>query len=384
MSTLPIPSLDAQKHSQQLVDLVQHNISQAGGWLSFAQFMHLALYAPGLGYYSAGSQKFGAGGDFVTAPEISPLFAQTVANQVAQVLQITHGNVLELGAGTGRLAADLLLTLAELDEMPDQYFILEVSDHLRAVQLAWLHKKLPPDIVQRVTWLNALPETFAGIVLGNEVLDAIPVHIVHVTESALCERGVIADGQGFAWQDRPLIEQHLLEAVDKHNLPVGYITEFCPAAGGLITSLSNMLNQGVILMIDYGFSAREYYHPQRNQGTLMCHYQHYAHSEPLINIGLQDVTAHVDFTGIAQAGVNNGLQLSGFCSQAQFLMNCGILDEMSKVSPHDMARYAPLAAAAQKLLSPAEMGDLFKVIVLTKNVAAPLLGFSSGDKSHTL
>ena len=384
MSTLPTPSLEAQKHSQQLVDLVQHNIRQAGGWLSFAQFMHLALYAPGLGYYSAGSQKFGVEGDFVTAPEISPLFAQTVVNQVAQVLQITKGNVLELGAGTGRLAADLLLTLAELGELPEQYFILEVSDHLRAVQLAWLQKKLPPHIMQRVTWLNALPETFAGIVLGNEVLDAIPVHIVHVTVPVLCERGVIIDGQGFAWQDKPLTEPHLLEALDQHNLPAGYMTEFCPAASGLIVSLAHMLHRGVILMIDYGFSAREYYHPQRNQGTLMCHYQHYSHFEPLINIGLQDVTAHVDFTSIAQAGVNNGLQLSGFCSQAQFLMNCGILDEMSRVSPHNMARYAPLAAAAQKLLSPAEMGDLFKVLALTKNVAAPLLGFSSGDKSHTL
>ena len=384
MSTLPIPSLEAQKHSQQLIDLVQHNISQSSGWLSFCQFMHLALYAPALGYYSAGSQKFGAGGDFVTAPEISPLFAQTVANQVAQVLRITNGSVLELGAGTGRLAADLLLTLTELGEMPEQYFILEVSDHLRAVQLAWLHKKLPPDLVQRVTWLNALPETFMGAVLGNEVLDAIPVHIVHVTEQTFCERGVVVDEQGFAWQDRPLLEPHLIEAVDQYSLPAGYVTEFCPAASGLIASLANMLKQGVILMIDYGFSAREYYHPQRNQGTLMCHYQHYAHSEPLINIGLQDITAHVDFTSIAQAGVNNGLQLSGFCSQAQFLMNCGILDEMSKVSPHDMARYAPLAAAAQKLLSPAEMGDLFKVIALTKNIEVPLLGFSSGDKSHTL
>ncbi|MES2012801.1 MAG: SAM-dependent methyltransferase [Pseudomonadota bacterium] len=387
MSTLPTPSLEAQQHSQQLVDLIRHNIVQAGGWLDFSQIMQLALYAPGLGYYSAGSQKFGSGGDFVTAPEISSLFAQTVANQLAQVLRITKGNILELGAGTGKLAADLLLTLAELDALPNQYFILEVSDHLREVQLEWLQKKIPQVLMQRVVWLDTLPEKFEGVVIGNEVLDAISVHIVHVTLQGLCERGVVIEKEGLAWQDKPVHaenKQDLHDMVQALNLPEGYITEVCPAAGGMIASLASVLQHGIILMIDYGFSAREYYHPQRNQGTLMCHYQHYAHIDPLINIGLQDITAHVDFTSIAHAGVNHGLELSGYCSQAQFLMNSGILDVMSQVSPHDMARYAPLAAAAQKLLSPAEMGDLFKVIAFSKNIDEPLIGFSAGDKSHTL
>jgi len=394
MSTLPTPSTDAKKHSQQLISLIQQHVEQADGWIDFAQFMQLALYAPGLGYYSAGSQKFGTGGDFVTAPEISPLFAQTLSYQVAQILREDSlkgsGNMLELGAGTGKLAVDLLLTLAQLEVLPTQYYILEVSDHLRQVQLEYLQKKLPQDIFQRVVWLDALPSAFEGVVLGNEVLDAIPVHIVHATPAGLCERGVVVEDGSFAWQDRvieqdePLIEQNLFANVDKLNLSAGYITEFCPAASGLIASLANMLQHGAILMIDYGFAAYEYYHPQRNLGTLMCHYQHYAHTDPLINIGLQDITAHVDFTKIAHAGVNNGLKLSGFCSQAQFLMNCGILEVMSQVSPHDMARYAPLAAAAQKLLSPAEMGDLFKVIAFSKNIEAPLLGFVNGDKSHTL
>jgi SAM-dependent MidA family methyltransferase len=389
MSTLPTPSQDAKEHSQQLVSLIESIVNEAGGWIDFAQFMQLALYAPSLGYYNAGGRKFGAGGDFVTAPEISPLFAQTVSNQIAQVLQMTKGNILELGAGTGKLAADVLLTLEQLDSSPTQYFILEVSDHLRQVQLETLQKKLPQKLMQRVEWLNALPAVFAGVVIGNEVLDAIPVHIVHTTPHGLCERGVTVEEEGFAWsdkalQDQPLTEQHLLDAVSKHNLPEGYITEFCPVASGLIASLASMLQRGIILMIDYGFVAREYYHPQRNQGTLMCHYQHYAHADPLINIGLQDITAHVDFTSIAHAGVDNGLQLSGFCSQAQFLINCGILDVMSQVSPHDIAHYAPLAAAAQKLLSPAEMGDLFKVIAFGKNVEEPLIGFVRGDKSHTL
>ncbi|MGZ8983133.1 MAG: class I SAM-dependent methyltransferase [Methylotenera sp.] len=390
MSTLPTPSAAAKKHSQQLISLIQQSIKQTGGWIDFAQFMQLALYAPGLGYYSAGSQKFGTAGDFVTAPEISPLFVQTLSNQIAQILRLTNGNVLELGAGTGKLAADLLLTLTQLDVLPTKYFILEVSDHLRQVQLEYLQKKLPQHLMQRVEWLNTLPSAFDGVVISNEVLDAIPVHIVHATQQGLFERGVVIGEEGFAWQDRiidqdrSLTEQQLFDAASKQTLPAGYITEFCPATTGLIASLACMLQHGAILMIDYGFSAREYYHPQRNLGTLMCHYQHYAHTDPFLNIGLQDITAHVDFTSIANAGVNNGLQLSGFCSQAQFLMNCGILDIMSLVSPTDMASYAPLASAAQKLLSPAEMGDLFKVIAFSKNIEVPLIGFVSGDKSHTL
>ncbi|MGB2833609.1 MAG: SAM-dependent methyltransferase [Methylotenera sp.] len=388
MSTLPTPSVEAQKHSQQLVSLIQKTINAQKGWINFAEFMHLVLYAPGLGYYNAGSQKFGdskkGGGDFVTAPEISPLFAQTISNQVAQILRITHGNILELGAGTGKLSADMLLTLAESNAVPAKYFLLEVSDHLRQVQLETLQKKLSQDLLQRVEWLTVMPINFKGLIIGNEVLDAIPVHIVHVKDDGKYECGIVIEGEGLAWQDKILSEPGLIDVVTKLNLPKGYIAEVCPAASGLIASLANTLQQGAILMIDYGFSAREYYHPQRNQGTLMCHYQHYAHTDPLINIGLQDITAHVDFTSIAHAGVNNGLELSGFCSQAQFLMNCGILEVMSQVSPHDMAHYAPLAAAAQKLLSPAEMGDLFKVIAFSKNIDEPLIGFVSGDKSYSL
>ncbi|MFM2434246.1 MAG: hypothetical protein RL063_225 [Pseudomonadota bacterium] len=389
MSTLPTPSRDAQKHSLQLQALIQQAIKKAGGWIDFAQFMQLALYAPQLGYYSAGNQKFGTGGDFVTAPEISALFGQTLAQQVAQILALSRGSIMELGAGTGRLAVHLLHALEHLDCLPDQYYILDVSDHLRQVQLEYLQEKLSPQLLRRVVWLNQLPETFTGVVLGNEVLDAIPVHMVHTKSHILCERGVMLGEQGLTWSDKPWGEapasgQHLLDEITTLSLPTGYISEFCPAANGLIASLAHTLERGVILMIDYGFSASEYYHPQRNLGTLMCHYQHYAHTDPLLNIGLQDITAHVNFSSIAYAGVDNGLQLSGFCSQAQFLMNCGILDLMAQVSPSDMAGYAPLAAAAQKLLSPAEMGDLFKVIAFSKNMDVPLLGFTSGDKSHTL
>jgi len=389
MSTLPTPSRDAQKHSLQLQALIQQAIKKAGGWIDFAQFMQLALYAPQLGYYSAGNQKFGTGGDFVTAPEISALFGQTLAQQVAQILALSRGSIMELGAGTGRLAVHLLHALEHLDCLPDQYYILDVSDHLRQVQLEYLQERLSPQLLQRVVWLSQLPVTFTGVILGNEVLDAIPVHIVHTTAHGLFERGVVQAEQGLTWSDKPWAEapasgHHLLDEITSLSLPTGYVSEFCPAANGLIASLALTLERGVILMIDYGFSASEYYHPQRNLGTLMCHYQHYAHTDPLINIGLQDITAHVNFTSIAYAGVNNGLQLSGFCGQAQFLMNCGILKLMAQVSPDDMASYAPLAAAAQKYLSPAEMGDLFKVIAFSKNIDEPLLGFIEGDKSHTL
>lgn len=387
MTPLPIPSLEAQKHSQQLVELIQDKIRSDGGWIDFATFMHMALYTPGLGYYSAGNQKFGKGGDFVTAPEISHLFGQTLASQVAQVLEITRGDILELGAGTGKLAADILLQLSAWDCLPKHYYILEVSDHLRHVQREQLRNKLPKDVFNRVAWLNALPQEMSGIIIGNEVLDAIPVHLVGKKQTGLFERVVtISDesNQPFTWMDVPLKGSTLLKAAEALQLPEDYLTELNPAANGLIASLADILQRGIILMVDYGFSAAEYYHPQRNQGTLMCHYQQLAHPDPLVYAGLQDITAHVDFTAIAQAGVHHGLQLAGYCSQAQYLMNCGILDAMTQVSPTDVVNYAPLAAAVQKLLSPAEMGDLFKVVALSRGIEEPLIGFARGDKSHTL
>ena len=380
---LPTPSAQSQAISQQLADLIQQKIKENNGWINFAAFMQMALYTPGFGYYSGGATKFGLAGDFVTAPEISPLFAKTLARQAAQILPVTQGNILELGAGTGKLAADLLLELKALNTLPAQYFILEVSKHLRQMQCETLQKKLSQDLFKRVVWLEKLPVNFIGLVVGNEVLDAIPAHLIINTEAGLCERGV-AFAQTFIWQDKPLQKGNLHDEVSAYSLPSHYLTEVCPAATGLINSLADCLSQGVILMLDYGFGAAEYYHPQRNQGTLMCHYQHYAHSNPLINVGLQDITAHVNFTAIAEAGVSQGLILAGYCNQASFLINCGMLDLLAEVSPSNMAVYAPLVAAAQKLLSPAEMGELFKVIAFSRGIEEDLIGFKSGDKAHTL
>ena len=384
MTSLPQPAAQAMARSQQLTMLIRSEIEAAGGWIDFARYMHLALYAPGLGYYTGGAKKFGAGGDFVTAPEISPLFAQTLARQAMQILRLTSGDMLELGAGTGCLAATLLVELQKLGQLPQCYLILEVSAELREVQRESLGQALPPDLMQRVQWLDRLPETFNGLVLGNEVLDALPVHIVGANSNGLYERGVGWDKHGFTWVERPITSGHVFELADKQQLPSGYVTEICPAATGLVASLASILQCGALMFIDYGFPRREYYHAQRSSGTLMCHYRQHAHDDPFLYPGLQDITAHVDFTALAEAGVAHGLQLQGYCGQAQFLINCGITDLLAQVSPSDVVSYLPLAAQAQKLLSPAEMGELFKVIALSKDLAQGMLGFSSGDRSHTL
>lgn len=383
MASLPIPPALAQTHSTQLQSLIQSTIHTQHGWIDFATFMHMALYTPNLGYYSGGVKKFGIGGDFVTAPEISPLFARALAKQVAQVLTATQGDILELGAGTGRLAKDILLALADLAVLPQYYFILEVSDYLRELQRNNLEQWLPLHLYERVVWLEALPNQFKGMVLANEVLDAIPVHLVGKQQGMLIERGV-AWQDGFVWQDRPLSNDALLAAVAALDLPDDYMTEVAPLASGLMTSLADSLAQGVICWIDYGFGAREYYHPQRSGGTLMCHYQHYAHSNPLIYVGLQDITAHVNFTAIAEAAFARQLDVMGYVNQASFLINCGILTLLAEVSPEDMATYAPMVSATQKLLSPAEMGELFKVMLLGKAMDAPLVGAVQGDKRHML
>ncbi len=384
MNSLPQPSPEAQQRSEQLTALIRTEINAADGWIDFARFMHLVLYTPELGYYSGGARKFGQDGDFVTAPEISPLFAQTLARQAMQILRATNGDILELGAGTGRLAAVLLLELEAAQQLPTRYYILDVSAHLREVQRETLQHELSPDLMRRVEWLDSLPDEINGLVLANEVLDALPVHVVHMSEEGPCECGVVWDTTGFVWENRPVSDARLLEQVTKLNLPLGYTSELCLAATGLMASLAERLQQGAMLFIDYGFSRREYYHPQRNQGTLMCHYQHHAHSDPFWYPGLQDITAHVDFTTLAEAGVAHGLQLKGYTTQAQFLINCGITDLLTQASPSDVAFYAPLAAQAQKLLSPAEMGELFKVIAFAKNMPEALPGFARGDKQHTL
>ncbi len=384
MSSLPQPSREAQVHSNQLCDLIHRDIALQGGWIPFSRFMELALYAPGLGYYSAGARKFGAAGDFVTAPEISPLFGRTLARQIAEIMVHSTPHIIELGAGSGQLAVDVLGDLERQACLPERYDILEVSADLRQRQQALLQQHLP-HLINRVHWLDALPDSISGVVVANEVLDALPVHLLRWKDGRIFERGVASEGDHvFVWQERLLEIPALLAIAQQIVVPDDTLSEISLAARGLVSSLSERLRQGVLLFIDYGFGAREYYHEQRVCGTLMCHYRHHAHDDPFFLPGLQDITAHVDFTAAAEAAIDAGLHLYGYTTQAHFLINCGITDLLAQTDPESVRDYLPLSAQLQKLTSPAEMGELFKVIALGKGVGAPLCGFVAGDKSRFL
>lgn len=381
--SLPEPSPEAREHSARVAARIRSEIEAGGGWLSFARYMELALYAPGLGYYMAGARKLGRDGDFVTAPEISDLFGQTLAQQVRQVLAPDCAEVLEVGAGSGALAAALLAELDRLGALPDRYLILELSPDLRSRSRDTLAARVP-HLLERVAWLNQLPPSFRGCVLGNEVLDAMPVHVICRDGEALREQGVTLAGEGFGWAARSLPDA-LRSQIDAACFPEpGYCSEIQFVARGFIRSVGKMLERGVALFIDYGFPRREYYHPQRTRGTLMCHYRHHAHDDPFFLPGLQDITSHIDFTAIAEAGGASGLELLGYSNQAQFLINCGITDLVARTPASDARVYLPLAAQVQRLTSPAEMGELFKVIALGRGDVPPLLGFTRGDKRHVL
>jgi SAM-dependent MidA family methyltransferase len=382
MSDLPTPPAEALAHSEKLAALIRGDIGANGGWIPFARYMELALYAPGLGYYSAGARKLGREGDFITAPEMSPLFGQTLARQAAEVLESGLDQILEIGAGSGALAAALLAELERMDRLPRNYYILEVSPDLRERERDLLALKVP-HLLERVIWLNQPPTVYPGLIIANEVLDAMPVHIVRRGAAGLEEAGVALQDHGFAWAYRPAAAG-LLAAAQALQLPEGYQTEIQLVARGFVRTLAQSMARGVILLIDYGFPAREYYHAQRSEGTLMCHYRHRTHADPFFLPGLQDITSHIDFSAVARAGEDAGLDLLGYTGQAQFLINCGITEILLRTPPENAALYLPQAAAAQALLSPSEMGELFKVIAFGKEYAAPLMGFASGDRRGSL
>jgi SAM-dependent MidA family methyltransferase len=380
---LPAPSSDALIHSAKLCELIRRDIAAQGGWIPFSRFMELALYAPGLGYYTAGSRKLGAEGDFTTAPEISNLFGRTMAKQLIEVMQASSPNILELGAGSGKLALDILGELERLNTLPDSYSILEVSADLRERQQALIVEKLP-HLASRVHWLDTLPDKISGAVIGNEVLDALPAHLVYWSGGKVLERGVSNDASHFVWKDKVTDCKALTDITKNIKVPDDYLSEISVAARGLVSSLCERMDKGALLFIDYGFGAGEYYHPQRNRGTLMCHYRHHSHDDPFYLPGLQDITAHVDFTAIAEAAIDQGAHFLGYTSQAHFLMNNGVTEFFGDISLDDVKAYAPLSAQLQKLTSPAEMGELFKVIALGKGMDQPLSGFLRGDLSRLL
>jgi SAM-dependent MidA family methyltransferase len=391
MPDLPVPDADALAQSSRLAGLIAGEIAAAGGWLPFYRYMELALYAPELGYYSSGAQKFGKGGDFITAPELTPLFGQALAAQVAEAIRASHPAVIEAGAGSGVLASDLLRELERLDCLPESYAILELSAQLRARQQETL-AGLDPGLASRVVWLDAPPETFSGVLVGNEGLDAIPPHVIALRGGEFFERGVAmadAGAGGVVWADRPA-RGAVRDAVQKLPLPTGmadgdeFVTEINLAAESWIADWGVRLQCGALLLFDYGYPCGEFYSPSHARGTLMCHYRHRAHENPFLWPGLNDITSSVNFTAMAEAGFGAGLDVLGYTSQGQFLLNCGLLERLAERGPSDSAAYARASMAAQKLIQPREMGELFKVLALGRGISVPLMGFARGDRAHML
>lgn len=398
ISDLPRPQELAQRQSERLIQMIRERIDEAGGKITFADYMSLALYAPGLGYYSAGNQKFGRGGDFVTAPEISPLFSRCVARQCRDVLteladsQAQAPSILEAGGGSGVMAAEILAELENLKCLPEAYLILELSADLRQRQLQTLEEKVP-HLLGRVQWLNNLPaKPFNGVVLANELLDAMPVHRVEISQNKPARELYVGWEQDrFKWVlDKP--SNSLLEGrIDAVAglLAVGepattMVSEINLAAEGWINTVAGILNAGMLLIIDYGFPRHEYYHPQRRTGTLMCHYRHRSHHDPFVFPGLQDITAHVDFTAIAEAAVASGLRVAGYNTQGFFLLGSGLNDMMTEVDPSNTAEYLRISQDVKTLTMPSEMGELFKVLALTRHIDMPLKGFSLQDLRNRL
>ncbi|HKK07225.1 MAG TPA: SAM-dependent methyltransferase [Gammaproteobacteria bacterium] len=391
---LPAPDAEAAAHSQRLRAAISDAIAAAGGAITFQRFMELALHAPGLGYYSAGSRKLGGAGDFVTAPELSPLFARTLAGPCRTALGAVGAgaNVLEVGAGSGALAAGLLAELAAADALPEEYRILEISAELRERQRQTL-QACDPALAARVRWVDDLPPSdFHGVVLANELLDAMPVHRFVVTENGLRESYVAIDeaGEGFVWQTgepstSALVERvEAIEAAIGGPLPIGYTSEINLAAEDWVRALGPRLEAALVLLIDYGFGRGEYYHPQRHMGTLMCHYRHHAHGDPLVLVGLQDITAHVDFTAIAEAADGAGLTVAGYTTQAHFLLGSGLAQLAQAAGGDDPAEQLRVANEVKRLTLPHEMGELFKVMGLTRGIDLQLPGFALNDMRQRL
>ncbi|MGH8300997.1 MAG: class I SAM-dependent methyltransferase [Steroidobacteraceae bacterium] len=407
---MPALSPEEEAHSRAVTALIAGRVRAAGGWIPFEQFMELALYAPGLGYYSAGSVKLGPGGDFVTAPEISDLFSQCVARQCAQVLR-GGGEILELGAGTGRMAAVILQSLAALGKLPDRYCILEVSADLAERQRARLGK-LPRELLERVVWLDRLPaRPIEGVILANEVLDALPCRRFALRSGEIKELGVAAAGGGasegaavplqsesepregteeatalFEREAAPDDELASACAVLLDDLPVplpdDYSSEICLRVAPWVAGIAACLGRGLMLLLDYGLPRAHYYHPQRTEGTLRCHFKQRVHDDPHINIGVQDITAWVDFTRVAEAAVACGLEVAGFCTQAGFLLATGV--ERRVAESTDPIEHVRLAGEARRLLLPGEMGEAFKVMALTRDCDDALEGFALQDLRQSL
>jgi SAM-dependent MidA family methyltransferase len=387
-----MPELTAEEsaHSARLCERICEQIATHGGWISFERFMELALYEPGLGYYSAGATKFGREGDFITAPEISPLFSHCLARQCSEVIErLLPADILEIGAGSGAMAAEVLMELTAQRRLPQRYYILEVSADLRERQRQTIATRVPVEVAARVEWLDHLPTDLRGLVLANEVLDAFPVQRFRVRGTQIKALGVTWRASGFEWAEAradPGLEAAVrsIERARGELLPDGYVSEVNLRIQPWMNGLAHMLREGVALFIDYGLPQQQYYRSERSEGTLLCHYRHRFHDDPLINVGLQDIGAWVDFTAMANAASEARLRVAGFTTQAHFLIGCGIEHYLAGSDAQPMLERMQLARQAMMLTLPGEMGERFKVLGLTANYDHPLCGFSIRDLAATL
>ncbi len=378
---LPPLSPEASASSEKLERIIQSEIQKSNNWLPFSRFMQMALYTPQYGYYTGGSQKIGAAGDFVTAPVISPLFAKTLSRQLKELLPQTAGDIYEFGAGGGELAADLLPNLA--DDIKT-YYIIELSSELKERQKQSVLEKVP-HLAEKVKWLNQLPIKFDGIIIGNEVLDAIPCELILHDEIGFHRMGVSFKDGGFVQIPYLLTDSELLGLAHTYFPDtVPYTSELHPQQHAFVRTLAEKLETGAIILIDYGFDAAQYYHPQRHMGTLIGHHRHHTIHNPFFRIGLTDLTSHVNFTDIAQAGTGAGLNLIGYATQANFLLNLGITGILEQVADYDTPAYLRAASDVHKLVDLHEMGELFKVIAFGKNIDVDWQGFAYGDICHKL
>ncbi|QEY23723.1 class I SAM-dependent methyltransferase [Neisseria animalis] len=379
---IPTPSDDALATSRALKQLIAAEIERTGQPMAFSRFMELALYAPKYGYYTGGSSKIGAHGDFITAPTLSPLFGKTLAKQLAALLPQTAGSLYEFGAGTGDLAAVLLEQLAD---GLHHYYIIEVSPELAARQREQIAKRVSPELAQKVVHLPTLPDAFDGIIIGNEVLDAMPVELVCRQNGSFSRICVGLQNGEFIQTSELLTDPNLLHGAAQYFPETEpYTSELHPAQYALLRTIAERLTRGAAILIDYGFDAAQYYHPQRNSGTLIGHYRHHTVHDPFFHVGLTDLTAHINFTDIAQAGTDGGLDLIGYTTQAHFLLNLGITDCLAQSGAAGSAAYLREAAAVQQLINQHEMGELFKVIAFGRGIDIDWQGFAFGDMCHKL
>ena len=386
---LPQPDEASAAHSRRVAEHICQCIEEAGGSISFAEFMQHALYAPGLGYYVSGTTKFGVDGDFVTAPEVSPLFGQVLARQTAAVLeQMDDGQIFELGAGSGVLAATILKKLSMLNSLPERYYVLEVSADLKQRQQEYLSSAVP-DLAARVEWLSELPVEFSGVIVANEVADALPVERFTKIGGQLRQIRVVAENGQFHWQqnDVPDLLGDAIDNLEKkidRPFPDHYQSEICLALRPWTNDLVNCLREGLIFLFDYGVTNREYYATDRYEGWLRCHFRHHAHNNPLILPGIQDLTAWVDFSALADAAVDSGAAIAGFVSQAHFLINGGLPEELAGFTSLPVEEQLELSRQTKLLTLPGEMGEHFKCMALCRGDITPPAAFRESDRTHML